>query len=160
MNEQYQVKFAELQDLDSWMTMIEGVRNNFPGLHTEELLEGYKQAVIKNMNRRTAICTVYAGEIVGAMLFSYNAKCLSCMAVHPDHRRQGIATAMIGEMLSLFPEDTELSVTTFRAYDPLGAAPRPLYKKFGFVEDVLTEEFDYPHQKFILRRSNSEGGRL
>ncbi|MEK5029550.1 MULTISPECIES: GNAT family N-acetyltransferase [unclassified Paenibacillus] len=155
MNGQYKVKFAEMQDVDSWMSMIEAVRSNFPGLHSEELLEGYKQTVIKNINRRTAICAVYAGEVAGLMLFSYNAKCLSCMAVHPDHRRQGIATAMIDQMLSLFPEDTELSVTTFRANDPLGAAPRPLYKKFGFVEDELTEEFDYPHQKFVLRRSPS-----
>lgn len=155
MNRQYEVKFAELQDLDSWMSMIDVVRPNFPGLHTEELLEGYKQTVIKNINRRSAICAVYAGEVAGLMLFSYHGKCLSCMAVHPDHRRRGIATAMISQMLSLFPEDTELSVTTFRAGDPLGTAPRPLYKKFGFVEDELTEEFDYPHQKFVLRRTQS-----
>lgn len=152
MNLNYEVRFAELPDLHSWMGMIDLVRTNFPGLDTAELLEGYRQTVIKNINRRSAICAVYDGEVVGLMLFSYNAKCLSCMAVHPGHRRQGIASAMIGRMLSLFPEDAEISVTTFRAEDEKGAAPRPLYKKFGFVEAELTEEFDYPHQKFVLKR--------
>ena len=27
---------------------------------------------------------------------------------------------------------------------------RALYKKFGFVEDALTEEFGYPTQRFVL----------
>lgn len=26
----------------------------------------------------------------------------------------------------------------------------PAYRKFGFVEDELIEEFGYPHQRFIL----------
>ncbi|MNU08177.1 hypothetical protein D3C72_2541000 [compost metagenome] len=59
---------------------------------------------------------------------------------------------MIELMISLFPADAEITVTTFRAEDEKGIAPRPLYQKFGFVEAELTEEFDYPHQKFILKR--------
>ncbi|WP_054939920.1 hypothetical protein [Paenibacillus ihuae] len=77
------------------MGLIDLVRTNFPGLDTSELLEGYRQTVIKNINRRSAICAVNAGEVVGFML-------------------------------SLFPEDAEISVTTRRAEDEKGAAPRPL----------------------------------
>ncbi|MNW58633.1 Acetyltransferase (GNAT) family protein [compost metagenome] len=155
MNEKYTIKFAGLEDLDSWMLMIESVRTNFPGLDTEELLESYKQTVIKNISRQTAICAKHANEIVGVLIFSYNAKCLSCMAVHPEHRRKGIATALMKDMLSLFPSDVDISVTTFRENDSKGIAPRPLYKKFGFVEDELVEEFNLPHQKFVLHRTQT-----
>lgn len=60
----------------------------------------------------------------------------------PEHRRKEIDTAMMKDMLSLFPCDTDISVTTFRENDPKGIAPRPLYRKFGFVEDELVEEFN------------------
>jgi ribosomal protein S18 acetylase RimI-like enzyme len=151
MNDEYTVQLAELSDLDSWMHMIDIVRDNFPGIDTDELLAGYRQTVIKNMNRRTAVCAKLADKVVGLLLFSYNAKCLSCMAVHPDHRRQGIAEAMIQRMLPLFPEDADISVITFRENDSKGIAPRSLYRKIGFTEAELVEEFNYPHQKFVLR---------
>jgi ribosomal protein S18 acetylase RimI-like enzyme len=57
------------------------------------------------------------------------------MAVHPNHRRKGNAAAMVEKMLSLFPNDTDISVTTFRENDIKGIAPRQLYRKFGFEED-------------------------
>ena len=130
--------------------MVKIVRNNFPGLETSEKMEQYRQTVIKNIKRNTAICMKYEGVIVGILLFSYNSKCLSCMAVHPNHRRNGIATAMIEKMISLFPNKMNISVITFRKDDVKGIAPRQLYKKYGFKEDELVTEFDYPLQKFIL----------
>ena len=152
MDKEYSIQFAQVQDIDSWMKMIEIVKDQFPGLKTLEQLESYRQTVIKNINRKTAICVKCFGEVVGILIFSYNAKCLSCMAVHPDHRRKGIASEIITKMIELFPNDVDISVTTFIDGDTKGIAPRPLYKKFGFVEDELLEEFNYPHQKFILRR--------
>lgn len=44
----------------------------------------------------------------------------------------------------------EISVSTFRENDEKGAAPRALYKKYGFKEAEFIEEFGYPNQKFIL----------
>jgi len=117
----YSLCYAEVNDIDSWIKMIEIVRDNFPGLETDEDMEGYRQTVIKNVKRQTALCVKHKGDIVGIMLFSFNSKCISCMAVHPNHRRKGIA-------------------------------PRQLYRKFGFEEDELVTEFNYPNQKFILHR--------
>lgn len=45
----------------------------------------------------------------------------------------------------------DISVSTFREDDEKGIAPRALYKKFGFKEDELIEEFGYPNQRFVLR---------
>jgi len=86
-------------------------------------------------------------------MYSIHSKCLSYTAVHPDHRRKGIAPAMIEKMLPQFPEDSDIWVPTFREEDEKGIEPRRLYKKFGFAEDELGEEFNYPNQKFVLRRS-------
>ena len=152
LNEEYSLCFAETQDIDSWIKMIEIVRDNFPGLETAEKMDGYRQTVIKNIKRKTALCVKYGNEIVGAMIFSYHSQCLSCMAVHPNYRRKGIASTMIEKMISLFPDNMDISVTTFREDDIKGIAPRPLYKKYGFVEDELVIEFAYPSQKFVLHR--------
>lgn len=148
MKNKFVVQFAELQDVTSWMKMVEIVKDEFPGLE----LESYKQTVIKNINRKTAICIKTENEIIGALIFSYNLKCLSWMAVHPNYRRKGIASALITKMLELFPKDVDISVTTFREGDAKGIAPRRLYRKFGFAEDRLVEEFNYPNQIFILKR--------
>lgn len=152
LSEEYSLNYAEMQDIDSWIKMIEIVRDNFPGLETAEKINDYRQTVIKNIKRKTAICVKYKCRVVGVMLFSYNSRCLSCMAVHPNHRRKGIASAMIEKMLSLFPDNTDITVTTFRENDIKGIAPRMLYKKYGFEEDELVTEFGYPNQKFILHR--------
>lgn len=152
MNETYNIQFAKEEDIDSWMRMVHIVKENFPGLETSQQIESYQKTVIKNMNRKTAICAKNSDEVIGVLLFSYNSKCLSCMAVHPEHRRKGIASAMITKMIDLFPKDVDITVTTFRKEDIKGIAPRTLYKKFGFIEDELVEEFDYPNQKFVLYR--------
>ena len=44
----------------------------------------------------------------------------------------------------------DIIVSTFREEDEKGVAPRALYKKLGFIEDELIEEFGYPNQKFVL----------
>lgn len=153
MDNTYKIQFAKMNDVDEWMNMIEVVRDNFPGLETWEQLESYKRTVIKNIKRNTALCVKNGKKIIGLLIFSYNSKCLSCMATHPSYRRKGIASAMIEKMLALFPADVDISVTTFRKEDEKGIAPRSLYKKFGFIEDELIVELNYPHQKFILHRN-------
>lgn len=150
MRKGYLLDYAEVEDIDSWIKMVYIVRNNFPGLETSERMEEYRQTVIKNIKRNTALCMKHEGEIVGILLFSYNSKCLSCMAVHPNHRRNGIGSALIEKMISLFPSNISISVTTFRKDDIKGIAPRHLYEKYGFQEDELVTEFDYPLQKLLL----------
>jgi ribosomal protein S18 acetylase RimI-like enzyme len=148
----YSIDFARTDDIDQWMQLVELVKADFPGLD----IESYRQTLIKNINRQTAICARQDGGIVGILLFSYRQSSLSCMAVHPRARRQGVASAMIEKMLALLPQDADICVTTFRAGDEKGIAPRLLYKKFGFTEGELLEEFNYPLQRFVLhRRINS-----
>ena len=57
---------------------------------------------------------------------------------------------LLSKALEELDRTKNISVSTFREEDEKGTAPRALYKKFGFVEDELIEEFGYPNQKFVL----------
>jgi len=135
------------EDTSAWLMLADLVADNFPGLE----LESYTATLQKNIARKTALCVKEDGKIVGVLLFSPNLRTLSCMAVHPEYRRYGIASALIREMLLRMPEG-DITVTTFREGDPLGDAPRALYQKFGFRPGELTQEFGHPTQVFTLRR--------
>ena len=149
MNEQYVLQFASSKDINTWMDMVDIVKDNFPGFERDD----YLKTLEKNIKRKTALCVRYNTQIVGILIFSVKSKCLSCMAVHPKHRRQGIGSALVEKMISLFPCDIDIWVSTFRDNDSLGNAPRALYKKFGFIEDELILGYnEYPGQKFVLRR--------
>lgn len=143
---------AVLEDIASWMALVELVRDNFPGLETQEAIEQYEKTLIKNISRDTAICVTLEEKVVGVLIYSFNSKCLSCMAVHPEYRRHGIASMLVEEMINSFPKGTKISVSTFREGDPLGSAPRALYKKFGFLEGELMIEFGHPNQLFWLNK--------
>ena len=62
----------------------------------------------------------------------------------------GVASMLMDEVLRSLDKTKEISVSTFRADDEKGTAPRALYEKYGVVADALIEELNYPNQKFIL----------
>ena len=140
-------------DIGRWMALVERVRWNFPGLETEQSMEDYKNTALKFMRRGEALCMKHGDEIAGVLLFSSKHSMICCLAVSPDFRRKGAASAMLTEALSKLDRSRDISVSTFREDDDKGTAPRTLYKKFGFVEDEFVFEFGYPCQKFILKSS-------
>ena len=81
---------------------------------------------------------------------------ICCLAVSPEYRRRGVASILMDEALTNLDRTKEISVSTFRADDEKGTAPRALYEKYGFVADELIEEFDYPNQKYVLHPAGSE----
>lgn len=139
-----------MDNLESWMQLIELVRWNFPGLGSRKEIEEYRKTVEKNINRKSAICALDNDKVVGFLLFSTKYNMLCHMAVHPDHRRKKIASRMIELMLSNLDRSKDIVVITFRENDEKGNAPRALYKSFGFEADELCYDMNYPEQKFIL----------
>jgi ribosomal protein S18 acetylase RimI-like enzyme len=152
MTEPFEIHVATRRDLPSWMQLVELVRWGFPGLETEDALNGYVETVEKNMDRNSAICAKVGDRVVGVLLFSEKQSVLGCLAVHPDFRKMGIATAMVERMLAQLPADRDVTVTTYREEDGKGLASRAFYRKLGFVEGELCHEFDYPEQRFVLRK--------
>ncbi|WP_294242781.1 GNAT family N-acetyltransferase [Pseudobutyrivibrio sp.] len=142
--------FGESSYIDSWMQLVRKVSWNFPGLETEENFEEHKQTVLKFMNKLQAVCVKDSEIIVGVLLFSRNRNMICCLAVDPEYRQQGVASILLRKALAELDRSREITVSTFRENDEKGIAPRALYKKFGFQEGEMTEEFGYPNQVFVL----------
>lgn len=151
-----QLFYGVPEDIENWMSLVARVRWNFPGLETQEKLYEHKATVLRFMEKRQAVCVKEDKEIVGVMLFSRGHNMICCLAVSPDYRRRGVATVLMDEALRNLDRTKEISVSTFRADDEKGTAPRALYEKYGFVADELTLEFDYPNQKYVLHPAGSE----
>lgn len=145
-----EVLFGQPDDIDSWMKLVRLISWNFPGLETEENIEEHKRTVLKFINDKRALCVKKYDEIIGVLLFSRKHNMICCLAVAPDHRRCGVASELLSKALEELDKSKPIIVSTFREDDEKGTAPRRLYKKFGFQEGEMTEEFDYPNQKFIL----------
>lgn len=142
---------GERGDIGAWMELVRGVSPVFPGLETEEALEDHKNTVLRFMGEKRALCVKIRGEIAGVLLFSVKRNMICCLAVSPAHRKEGIASALLAAALERLDRSRDITVSTFRGGDEKGAAPRALYKKFGFEEGELVEEFGYPNQVFVLR---------
>ena len=149
--ESISVYFGETEDIGSWMDLVRQVRRNFPGLETEKDLEDHRQTVLKFMGKQQALCAKSGGRITGVLLFSRNRNMICCLAVQPEYRREEIASRLLEKALGELDRSGDITVSTFREEDEKGTAPRALYRKFGFREGELTEEFGYPNQVFILR---------
>ena len=146
------VQFGRSSDIDGWMKLVEEIRWNFPGLETEKSLNEHRQTVLRFISKGQALCAKDDYEkIIGVILFSRGHNMICCLGVSPAHRRCGVASRLLTMALEQLDRTKIICVSTFREGDEKATAPRALYKKFGFVEDELIEEFDYPNQRFVLR---------
>lgn len=145
-----EVVFGDNSMIDSWMQLVRKVSWNFPGLETEESIDEHKQTVLKFMNKKQALCIRNKKTVVGVLLFSRSRNMICCLAVDPEHRKQGVASILLSKALEELDSSREITVSTFRENDDKGIAPRALYRKFGFQEGEMTEEFGYPNQVFVL----------
>lgn len=148
-----EIRLAQEQDIDSWMTLVERVRNVFPGLETTEAMAEHRITVLQFIRTSSAICAVSEGQIRGALLFSRENGMLCFLAVDAACRRQHIAKELVSFMLTQIGDETDVTVTTYREGDPNGVAARAFYKHLGFSEGRLTEEFGCPVQEFVLKRT-------
>lgn len=160
MIENMKVEFGRTSDIDSWMRLVRKVSWNFPGLETEQSIDEHKIIVLKFMNDKRALCVKNEQDIVGILLYSRKHNMICCLAVDPAYRKRGIASILLREALNKLDRDKNITVSTFRENDVKGIAPRKLYKKFGFEEGKLIEEFGYPNQRFVLHATPLENARL
>lgn len=146
------IMFAKKCDIDGWMNLVYSVKENFPGLETDEALEEHKNTVLTFMSKESAICAKNRGRIVGTLLFSKEDHMICFLAVDSEYRRQHVAEKMVSYMLGFLDKEKDIVVTTYREGVPEGIAARAFYKRLGFIEGKLTEEFGSPVQEFILVR--------
>lgn len=146
------IRLGNQSDIENWMRLVDKVREDFPGLETKEALKEHRETVLSFIRRNTAICAVMEEQIVGALLFSKEDNILCFLAVDPQYRRQYIGENMMSYMLTLMDPKKDVFVTTYREEVAAGIPARAFYKRFGFREGKLTEEFGSPVQEFVLKR--------
>lgn len=145
------VEYGTSLDIESWMELVQSVSWNFPGLETEAAIEDHRKTVLRFMDENRALCVKLDGKVVGVLLISKKHNMICCLAVAPEYRRNGIASLLLKKALAELDSSRDITVTTFRDNDEKGIAPRALYKRFGFAEEKLMIENDYPVQRFVLR---------
>ncbi len=145
------IELAAKQNIDDWMALVDQVKESFPGLETREALEEHRNAVLGFMDKDSAICAKTDHKIVGALLFSKETNMICFLAVDAEYRRQHIAEKMFSYMLTFMDPEEDITVTTYRADVLEGIPPRLFYKRMGFAEGKLTEEFGSPVQEFVLK---------
>ena len=139
-----EVQVARIEDVDGWIRLVETVKDQFPGLD----IDTYQAVLLKRIEQQSALLVKKDDAVLGALLFSKTKNELQFLAVHPDYRQQGIATALIHRMFSLLPKAATVTVITYREDDTKGTAARKLYERMGFVPGALVMEFGYPCQVF------------
>ncbi len=146
------IELATKRDIDDWMNLVDMVKGSFPGLETQKALEEHRNTVLEFMDKGCAICAKADNKIIGILLFSKETNTLCFLAVDKEYRRQNIAKKMFSCMLDLMDMEKDITVTTYRADVTEGIPARTFYRKMGFVEGKLTEEFGSPVQEFVLKR--------
>lgn len=146
------IELGTEKDIDYWIGLVDKVKQNFPGLETSKALDEHRKTVLEFMDKKSAIYAKVNSKIVGILLFSRESNTLCFLAVDTAYRRQHIAEKMVSYMMTFMDSHKAIVVTTYREDVPEGIAARAFYKKLGFAEGKLTEEFGSPVQEFILRR--------
>ncbi|MCO5382300.1 MAG: GNAT family N-acetyltransferase [Methanosarcina barkeri] len=93
-----EIRFAQSNDIDGWMKLLELVKENFPGLDMDE----YKKGLSTRILEQGALAAKENDILIGSLLFSRESKELEFLAVHPQYRRLGTATALIRYMFAFF----------------------------------------------------------
>ncbi len=144
------IELAAKQNIDDWMDLVDQVKDGFPGLETQEALDEHRNTVLGFMDQDAAICAKTDNKIVGILLFSKETSRICFLAVDEAYRRRHIAEKMFSYMLAFMDPEKDITVATHRADVLEGIPARMFYKRMGFAEGELTEEFGGPVQEFVL----------
>ena len=145
-----EIRFGTIKDIDLWMQLVDKVKEIFPGLETKEAMDEHQGTVLEFIDRGEALCAEVDGKIVGVLLFSKEWNKLCFLAVDSDYRRQHIAFKLVTKMYSYLDPAKDISLETHVEGVPEGVAARCFYKKLGFIESEIKEEFGSLVQEFVL----------
>ena len=144
------IRFGAINDIDLWMQLVDKVKGVFPGLETKESMDEHRNVVLEFIDREEALCAEVDDKIVGILLFSKEWNKLCFLAVDSKYRRQHIAFKLVTKMYSYLDPAKDISLETHVEGVPEGVAARCFYKKLGFIESEIKEEFGSLVQKFVL----------
>ena len=107
------VEYGMPLDIESWMELVQSVSWNFPGLETEVAIEDHRQTVLRFMGENRALCVKDAEKVVGVLLLSKKHNMICCLAVTPEYRRNGIASALLEKALAELDRSKDITVERY-----------------------------------------------
>jgi RimJ/RimL family protein N-acetyltransferase len=140
------IRPATASDVGSWVALAVSMEEYYPGLDPES----HARIVEKCAASGEALVAEWDGAFAGGLLFSRKRRELSFLMVAPWARRHGLGRALVARMRSAFPGGETISVTTYRADDPLGAAAGPFYASQGFVPGADVVAHGHPERTMVL----------
>lgn len=147
------IRYVAKEDINKVLSMMEQVREAFPGYQEADFLE----ALYKAIDGKEAFLEEKEGRLAGMLTFSYQEKELTFLAVMPEFRKRGVGKRLIKRMAECFEDGEVVHVITFREGDQKGMAARYCYHSCGFVDDEELVVFDYPCQKMVLKVEKVKG---
>jgi GNAT superfamily N-acetyltransferase len=123
------VEPATTTDIDSWMALAREVEPLFGPMPKFDLTLKAKIA------ESAALCVRGGDQVVGGVLLGGEPpdNWVRWLAVRSGERRKGAGGALLHAVLRRCPGPCSISLATFGAENPDGAAARRLYERFGFV---------------------------
>lgn len=147
------IRYVAKEDMNKILSMMEQVKEDFPGYQESEFLEALHKAI----DDKEALLEEKEGRLAGMLTFSYQEKELTFLAVMPEFRKQGVGKRLIKRMAESFEDGEVVHVITFREGDQKGTAARYCYHSCGFVDDEELVVFDYPCQRMVLKVEQIKG---
>lgn len=141
------IRYVTKEDMNKVLSMMEQVKEAFPGYQEAEFLE----ALYKAIDSKEAFLEEEEGRLAGMLTFSYQEKELTFLAVMPEFRKQGVGKRLMKRMAECFEDGEVVHVITFREGDQKGTAARCCYHSCGFVDEEEVVVFDYPCQRMVLK---------
>lgn len=121
-----------------------------------------RQMLVEHMKNECAATIVAQGEdgsVLGyaGLLTVLDEGYITNIAVHPDFRRQGIASQLL-EVFTRFAQGNHMAFLTLEVRDA-NAAARALYAKHGYEEVGRRKNYyDHPREDAIIMTRFFEGG--
>ncbi len=142
----WDVAFAAMEDIPSWMSLVRLVIDGFPHLNEDE----HRETLKRYIEAKRALILKDGDIAVGIMLFSYTSGSIDFLGTHPLYRHRGIPRAFLNKAMGELLKGKEISITTFRDGDKADTGQRRQIVELGFAEADLLVEFGYPTQRFVL----------
>ncbi len=139
MNPGRKITIAAMHDLERWLALCDRVKGEFHGIDLRND-ESYRNAVVKNIERGSAVFVAEGERIIGAMIYSTRSKHIGWIAVDPEYRRQGIGAALVAYFFDRFGDTEVLTVKTFLKSDVSGPRAHGFYESMGFIAEETEED--------------------
>lgn len=141
--------FLGLAHLESCLSFAEIIQYDCPGMEADGAMQYFCDDVVSYIKQGGAIYVADGSMIVGMLLFAKEQGRICYLAVHPEYRRQKLASKMLKLMKTCLSKGQGITVETFRSEDPKGEAARSFYTSLGFQPGSLGMHNGYPIQEFL-----------